>query len=131
MDFIQTLHSHNKYLVAIIALLLLAKLLVAFFQKSKWSRMDNALLSMYNMIMTLQLLLGLILIISKGFDMTTTRFRMEHGFVMLIAVGLGHYVSKFKRIDQVERVKKTLIFVLLSIACVLIGLYRVPNGMNF
>lgn len=136
---LQFIHSYNRWAILILAVVVLYKSFTGWQQSKPFTKADNALGGALIGLFHLQLLLGLILYFgfspmtkafmeNPGFAMKVKELRfwgLEHVFTMVLAVAVaqtGRILSK-KAGSDVEKHKKTFIF--LAIAIVLV-LSRIP-----
>ena len=74
MDFVLTIHSINRWIIVVVAVIALIKFLIGWLRSSSYQPADRGLMAAYTGLLDLQLLLGLILLIGLGLE----RFRIEH-----------------------------------------------------
>jgi hypothetical protein len=60
MDFVLTLHSINRWIVVIVAVIAVIKLLIGWLRSSPYQAADRGLMAAYTGLLDLQLLLGLL-----------------------------------------------------------------------
>lgn len=119
MDFVQTIHGEVRWLVAIVAIVVIVKFALGLIQKSKYTPMDKGLMSALVGLIDLNFLLGLILLFSRGFD---SRTRLEHAGTMFIAVLLAHSNAAWRKSgDSAKLFRNNLILVVVVLALVFVG----------
>ena len=124
MDFIQTLHSINRWIILVVAVIALIKFLIGWLRNSSYLPADRGLKAGYTGLLDLQLLLGIILLIG----LTLERFRIEHAVIMLVAVILTH-LSRLWR-DKPDKVKfrNNFLVIVLSMLLIIAGVTALPQG---
>lgn len=134
MSFLLTLHSHNRWLFVLIAVVLIVKLAINLIKRNPWSGFDGILLRIYTALMSLQFLIGLVLFYNLGsalgWDMKLLRLNLEHATTMIIALGLAHFTAKWKNADSATRSRNVLIVVAISLLLIILGVARL-RGMQF
>jgi hypothetical protein len=134
MSFLLTLHSHNRWLFVLLAVVLIVKLTINLVKRNPWSGLDGILLRTYTALMSLQFLIGLILFYNLGsalnWDMKLLRLNLEHATTMIIALGLSHYTAKWKNSDSSTRSRNVLIVVSISLLLIILGVARL-RGLQF
>ncbi len=94
MDIIRTIHGELRWLVAIVAIVVIVKFALGLIQKSDYGRWDRGLMSGLVGLIDVNFLLGLILLFSLGFE---SRTRLEHAGTMFIVVLLAHSNAAWKK----------------------------------
>lgn len=130
---IQTIHGHWRWVVALVALAALVKFAIGWFGKAKVTSLDKQLASAYAIVITIQFVLGLInLIIKLTQGIFIGSLYPEHIVYGLIATGLAHAIPmrKDERPDD-RRFRMGTIFVLASLAIVLLSVVRMRGGWSY
>jgi uncharacterized membrane protein YphA (DoxX/SURF4 family) len=124
MDFILTIHSINRWIIVVIAVIALMKFLIGWLRSSSYQPADRGFMAAYTGLLDLQLLLGLILLIGLGLE----RFRIEHAFTMIIAIILAH-LSRIWR-DKADKVKfrNNFLAILVGMLLIIAGISVLPQG---
>jgi heme A synthase len=126
VEIIRTIHGEVRWLVAIVAIVVIVKFALGLIQKSEYGRMDRGLMSGLVGLIDLNFLLGLILLISLGFD---SRTRLEHVGTMFIAVVLAHSNAAWRKSDDSAKLfRNNLILVIVVLALVFVGVLRIRGG---
>ena len=126
MDIVRTIHGEVRWLVAIVAIIVIVKFALGLIQKSKYGPMDRGLMSGLVGLIDINFLLGLILLISLGFD---SRARVEHVGTMFVAVLLAHSNAAWRKSDDsAKKFRNNLILVLVVLALVFLGVTRIRGG---
>ncbi len=126
MDIVRTIHGEVRWLVAIVAIVVIVKFALGLIQKSKYGPMDRGLMSGLVGLIDLNFLLGLILLFTLGFE---GQARLEHAGTMFIAVLLGHSNAAWRKSeDSAKKFRNNLILVIVVLALVFLGVTRLRGG---
>lgn len=126
MEIIRTIHGEVRWLVAIVAIIVIVKFALGLIQKAKYGRMDRGLMSGLVGLIDINFLLGLILLFSLGFD---SRTRLEHAGTMFIAVLLAHSNAAWRKSgDSAKLFRNNLILVVVVLALVFVGVITIRGG---
>lgn len=124
-----TIHGLFRWVVAILAIVVVVKYAIGWLGKREFTPADRQLGSAYAMAVTIQFVLGLINIIGY---VVVGRFsmglHMEHAVYGLIATALAHMTAMFKNQPAEKRFRNALILVLLSLLVVLWSVIRLRAG---
>ncbi|MCA9923823.1 MAG: hypothetical protein KC421_15705, partial [Anaerolineales bacterium] len=95
MEFILTIHGWVRWLVALVALVAIIRSIMGLVQKQSYTGTDRQLLSVFTIVMDINLLLGLILLfgLGGGFPMN----RIEHATTMIIAIVVAHSTAAWRK----------------------------------
>lgn len=126
VDIIHTIHGEVRWLVAIAALIVIIKFALGLIRKEQYKQLDRRLMAGLVGLFDLNLLLGLILLFSFGFD---DRTRLEHVGTMLVAVLLAHSNAAWKKSDDSTKLfRNNLILVIVVLALVFLGVQTIRGG---
>lgn len=129
-----TLHNLSRWALLILAIIVIVRALQGWLNKKTYTDKDKKLASAFSGIFDLQILFGLILFFTRGWNsalmnggsevMSTAAVRffvVEHWMVMLLAVILVHIAnSKVKKVDSdVKKFRTTFIWYAISLVLVL------------
>jgi uncharacterized membrane protein YqjE len=129
VDIIRVLHGGMRWLVVIVAIVVIVKFTIGLIRKTEYGRLDRVLMSSLVGFIDLNFLLGLILLISLGFDDQT---RLEHVGTMLLVVLLGHSNAIWKKSDNSAKLfRNNLILVFVMVALVFVGVQTIREGGFF
>ncbi len=129
MDFLATMHSHMRHLIFTLGVLSFVFSLFTFLRKAQPAKWEKILVKTYVYVLTLQFLLGLIQLLYRWSDYgDMLRVRLEHGFIMLVAVGIGHWGLKFVRKGGAMGTRNTMLVVAATIILIVLGILILPNG---
>ena len=128
MDIIRTIHGEFRWLVAILAIVLIVKFALGLIQKAKYGRMDRGLMAGFVGLIDINFLLGLILLFNRGFD----RQAVEHAGTMFVAVLLAHSNAAWRKSgDSTKLFRNNLILVVVVLALVFVGVLAIRQGGFF
>jgi heme A synthase len=126
VDIVRTIHGGMRWLVAIVAIVVIIKFAVGLIRKSEYARVDRILMSSLVGLIDLNFLLGLILLISLGFD---SRVRLEHAGTMFVAVLLAHSNAAWRKSeDSTKLFRNNLILVVVVLVLVFVGVTIIRGG---
>ena len=126
MDIVRTIHGEVRWLVAIVAVIVIVKFAIGLIQKSEYKSMDRGLMSGLVGLIDINFLLGLILLFSLGFD---SRTRLEHAGTMFVAVLLAHSNAAWRKSeDSAKKFRNNLILVIVVLALVFAGVTVIRGG---
>ena len=126
MDIVRTIHGEVRWLVAIVAIVVIVKFALGLIRKTKYGRMDRGLMSGLVGLIDVNFLLGLILLFSLGFQ---GQARLEHVGTMFIAVILAHSNAAWRKSDDSAKLfRNNLILVVVVLALVFLGVIRLRGG---
>ena len=91
MGVLHIIHSHFRWFVALISIIVLVKYLIGWLGNQKYTKLDQVLNKVYLGFIDLQITLGLVYLIWSGFaGIGFPRYRLEHGFMMIVALILSN-----------------------------------------
>lgn len=130
--FVQDLHSGVRWLVVIAGLVGLIRFAVGMFGKQAYDRIGRISLSAFNALIGIQFLIGVVLLIWKGFINNTAAYwgyAGGHALIMVAAIGLAGATSgRVKRAASDEQKWRIGTFGLLIVAVLIyVGVMSV-NG---
>lgn len=126
-DIILVIHSINRWLIILIGTIAGIKFLVGWLRKSTYQPIDRVLLNAYTGLLDLQLLLGIILLISGGLE----QYRIEHTITMIIAVVLAHLSRIWRDKPDPVRFRNNFFAIVLGLLLIFAGVSLLPNGWTF
>jgi hypothetical protein len=126
VDIVRTIHGEVRWLVAIVAIIVIVKFAIGLVQKSEYKSIDRGLMSGLVGLIDINFLLGLILLFSLGFQ---GQARLEHVGTMFIAVLLAHSNAAWRKSeDSAKKFRNNLILVVVVLALVFVGVLRIRGG---
>jgi hypothetical protein len=129
MGFLLMIHSLVRWLIVIVGVVALIKFAIGLAQRSAFGKMDRGLSSGFSGLMDLQVLLGLLYFLFTGFGgVGFPAFRIEHAVTMLIAAGVAHTPSMFKKATNKYAV--ALGAIVGTLVLIYIGVSFLPGGWS-
>jgi hypothetical protein len=129
MEILLLIHSLLRWLIVIVGVIALVKFVIGLAQKSAFGKMDRGLSSSFSGLMDLQVTLGLLYFLITGFGgVGFPPYRIEHAVTMLIAAGVAHAPSMFKK--TANKYVVALGAVVGALVLVYIGVARLPGGWS-
>lgn len=134
IQFINTLHSHNRWLILLAAIAAIGSMIHSLIKGQGMKPLDARLIRFYGAFLTLQFLLGIILLVNlgtaMGWDMAALRLHMEHAFTMFLALGAAHFTARWRKSSDPGRIRNMLFCILASLVLIIAGVARL-RGMAF
>jgi hypothetical protein len=130
MEQILTIHGHLRWVLALVAVIALVKFLMGWFGKGKVSELDKTLARVFAWSMTLQLVLGLINLVSFiSLGAFSAARHMEHLTYGLIAVGLSHALPLRKEDrDDTVRFRSAALMTIVALVLVVVSVFRLRGA---
>ena len=129
MDILLAIHSFVRWIIILVAVIVIIKFAIGWAGNSLFKAMDRGLASAFSGLMDLQVTLGLIYLIWNGMVVTGfPTYRILHGVTMIIAAAVAHLPSRFKTLNDKLRFQYSLIAIVGSLILVAIGISFLPNG---
>lgn len=130
MGTLMTIHGEVRWIVAILAVVVIIKFAIGWLGKRNYTSLDRGLLSAYTILLDINVLLGLILLFFNGGGFTGPR--LEHATTMLLAVIAAHMTAMWRRsTDSPTKYRNQLLLVVLSLVLVFFGVLRLRGGFTF
>ena len=129
MEIFVTIHGLFRWVVAILAIVVLVKYAIGWLGKREFTPLDKQLGSSYAWAMTIQFVLGLVVIIGYVFSgLFRPGSHIEHSFYGLVAVALAHMTAMFKNQPDGKRFRNAFFLVLLSLIVIILSVLRLRGG---
>ena len=129
MGTLMTIHGEVRWLVAILAVVVIIKFAIGWLGRRNYTSLDRSLLMAYTILLDINVLLGLILLFFNG---GFSGPRLEHATTMLLAVIAGHMTAIWRRsTDSPTKFRNQLLLVALSLLLVFFGVIRLRGGFTF
>jgi Na+-translocating ferredoxin:NAD+ oxidoreductase RnfA subunit len=129
MELFVSIHGLLRWVLAILAIVVLVKYAIGWLGKRPFTAVDRQLGSAYAIAVTLQFVLGLvslvIYIVNGAFQPGR---HIEHAFYGLIATGLAHMTAMFKNQPDDKRFRNAFFLVLLSLIVIVLSVLRLRAG---
>lgn len=125
MDIVRTIHGEFRWLVAIVAVVVIVKFAWGLIQKAEYKSADRGLMSALVGLIDINFLMGLILLFNRGFD----RQALEHAGTMFFAVLLAHSNAAWRKsTDSAKKFRNNLILVIVVLVLVFVGVQAIRGG---
>lgn len=124
MDIILTLHSLNRWLIVVVAVIAAIKFLVGWLRKSDFEQLDGRLMMLYTILLDIQLLMGIILLLSGQL----VRYRLEHAITMIIAIVLAHLSRLWRDKDGPVVFRNNFLAIVVGLLLIVAGVMVLPQG---
>jgi hypothetical protein len=122
MDLIRTIHGELRWIIVLVAAIVVVKFLIGWLGKRDYTPLDRGLLIGYTSLMDINLLIGLILLFTYGLS---GAYRLEHAVTMILAVVVAHMSAIWRKsTDSPTKFRNQLLMVVLSLLLVLAGVIR-------
>jgi hypothetical protein len=129
VNLLLTIHGELRWLIVLVAVVAIVKFAHGWLTKAEYKGMDRGLLAAFSGLLDLNLLLGLILMITLGVGVPA---RIEHATTMVIALAIAHSSSLWRRsTNSTTRFRNSLLTVVLALIVVFIGVVRLRGGWVF
>lgn len=124
MDFVLTLHSINRWIIVVVAVIAMIKFLVGWLRSSPYLPADRGLMAAYTGLLDLQFLLGIILLLGRGLE----RFQIEHAITMLVAIILAHLSRAWRDKEAKIKFRNNFLAILVGLFLIIAGVSFLPQG---
>ena len=129
MGTLMTIHGEVRWLVAILAVVVIIKFAIGWLGRRNYTSLDRSLLTAYTILLDINVLLGIILLFFNG---GINGPRLEHAGTMLLAVIAAHMTAMWRRsTDSPTKFRNQLLLVALSLLLVFFGVIRLRGGFTF
>lgn len=129
MSMLMRVHGDIRWLVAIVAAAVVIKFLIGWLGKKQYAPLDKTLLTVYTILMDINVLLGLILLFFAG---GFSGARLEHATTMILAAIAAHMTAVWRKsTDSSTKYRNQLLMVALSLLLVVMGVIRLRGGFTF
>lgn len=126
MQFLFTLHSHNRWLVIGMAVVAIIKFFLVYEEHLEFGRATRIIYAIFSGFLGIQVIIGLILLFSMGVE----PWRLEHGAIMIAAFALAHFPFRWKALHGPLRAKRSMFVIIGVLALILLGIWRLPQGFS-
>lgn len=132
MGTLITLHGLIRWVLALLAVIVLIKYIIGWLGKRPFTNLDRQLGSAYAWTMTLQFALGLISLIGLAVMGTfNPRVHIEHAVYGLVATALAHMTVMFRNQPDDKRFRNAFFLVLLSLLLAFWSVVRLRGSFFF
>jgi hypothetical protein len=131
MNILLMAHSGLRWLILLVAVVAIIKFALGWLRGGQFKGMDRGLMAGFSGLMDLQATLGIVFLLWSGFaGAGFPRFRIEHGFVMILAAVVAHLSARWKNADDKTRFRNNLFTIIASLVLVLVGIASLPGGFS-
>jgi len=124
MGFIQMIHSINRWIIVVVAIVAMIKFLIGWLRGASYQPADRGLMAAYTGLLDLQLILGIILLIGLGL----VGYRIEHAVTMLIAIILAHLSRLWREKPDQVKFRNNFLAILIGMLLIIAGVFILPQG---
>jgi len=129
MSLLLQIHGDIRWLVVIVAAVVIVKFLIGWLGKKNYAKLDKQMLMLYTIVLDINVLLGIILLL---FSRGPIGPRMEHATMMVLAAVAAHLTAIWRKsTDSPTKFRNQLLMVLLSLVFVAVGVIRLRGGFVF
>lgn len=130
MDFILTIHGLMRWLVAIAGLIAIIKFAYGWLSKADYTPLDKRIMSIFTILLDINVLLGLILLF--GLEGGLTPNRIEHATTMILAAVTAHLSAFWRKSpNSATKFRNNLIVVVIALLFIFMGVSRMRGGWVF
>lgn len=129
MGFVLMLHSLNRWLVILIALVTIVRLGMVWLKVRPAAPLDVQLLRVYSIDLGIQFVLGLIFLIWSGVaGAGLPGYRIGHAVVMIVAIAVAGMAMRWRDAEGTLRARNGLLAVVVSLVLIFVGVSLLPGG---
>ncbi|MFM8840835.1 MAG: hypothetical protein ACKOFB_07035 [bacterium] len=133
MDFLVTLHGHNRWLIVLFAITAIVTLIMNLKDSREYKSITRISGLIYAYALGIQFLIGILLFYPKAesldWNMSALRIQFEHATTMILAVAIAHSPAAWKKLETPKRLKNALIAYIISLFLIFLGVIRI-GGMS-
>ncbi len=123
------IHSVVRWGVVIFGLVVLGRLLMGWLQRRDFTALDGRLSRWFTTLFDIQILIGIVYLVWSGIDSGNwSRYRLEHAFLMLVALGAVHLSMRWRKAGDLARFRNTFVSFAAGLLIVLVGVALLPGG---
>lgn len=126
MQFLFTLHSHNRWLVLGMGIAAIIKFFLVWQEHLEFGRATRIIYAIFSGFLGIQIIVGLILLFSMGME----SWRIEHGLTMIVAFALAHFPFRWKALGGELRAKRSMFVIIGVMIIIVFGIWRLPQGFT-
>ncbi len=122
-----TIHSIVRWIAVVVAIAAVVWFLMVWLGGRRNEKADRGLMSGFTGMLDLQVLLGILLIITGG---GLSQPRIEHAVTMILAVIVAHLPMRWRKAEPSIRARNNLIAIVVALALIFVGVSRLPGGWS-
>lgn len=119
-----TLHSVNRWIIVIVALITAIKFLIGWLGNHSYRAADRGLMNAYTGLLDLQVLLGIILLFTRGL----ANYQIEHAITLVVAVILAHLARMWRDREYKIKFRNNFLVIVVGLLLIVLGVARLPIG---
>lgn len=132
MDALLTVHNLVRWIVAIVAVVVLVKYVIGWLGKGPFTSLDVTLGRAFAGAMTVQFLLGILtLVVYATSGAFNPRLQIEHAVYGLVATALSHMTGMFRKQDDTSRFRNSALLILVALLVVFWSVTRLRGSFFF
>lgn len=129
LNFLLNLHSGVRWLVMLASVAALVWFALVWLAGLRNEKADRILMAAFNGLLDLQVTLGLVYLIASGMaGAGFPRYRLEHGFTMLVAALVAHLAVRWRKAEVKIRARNNTLLIVGVLVLVFIGLSFLPRA---
>jgi hypothetical protein len=129
MSIVLQLHSLNRWLIIIVAVLTVTRLCFLWIRKGNMGTNDLRLVNAFNGLLGIQMVLGLVYLVWAGIvGWSLPVFRLIHAGIMLAAITVGGLPERWHKAQSPHVVRNSLLAVIGTLVLIYIGVASLPGG---
>ena len=130
METLYLIHAKMLHFIYLLAALGVVFPLINTIRKQPLNSLSIWAVRVYTIVVTLQLILGVTQLIAKWSDLGDgLRFRLEHAFIMLVAVGCVHMAPRFIKRGDAIGARNTTFLMIASLALIILGATLIQRAL--
>lgn len=129
METIILAHQHMRWLVIGLAVITAIKLAISLFSGKGLGRADSIIVRIYGLVASIQFLIGMTQLAMRWSDFGDgLRYRLEHAFIMAVAVSMVHMTARWRQAPPKIAVRNTMLMVVGSLILIILAILILPQG---
>lgn len=130
MDILLTIHGLFRWLIAIVGLIAIVKFAYGWIARAEYTTLDRRLMSIFTIVLDINLLLGLILLFALPGGLSMNR--IEHATTMILAVIAAHLSAIWRKSpNSAVKFRNNLIVIIVALLLIFVGVMRLRGGWLF
>ena len=127
MEFLLSIHSLVRWVIVVAAVVAALKFLIGWLRQSEFTGMDRGLSAAFTGLIDLQALLGLTFLIGDGLSGAGfLGYRLDHGFIMIVAMAVAHLSARWKNAEAKIRFRNSFFIIVAVAVLVFVGVSLLP-----
>lgn len=131
MGVLLMLHSLNRWLIIIVALITLIRLITIWVRQTDTGSLDKRLVSVFGALLGIQMLIGLIFLVWSGLSGAGfPAYRLGHAVIMFVAVTVGNLPERWKASPTPQFARNTVFAIVGALVLIGVGVAILPGGWS-